>query len=134
MRFMGQNILAIVLAAIVIYAIEFVIFALLIPGPQYEHMTGISDAQMTAGMSRMPFGAIMPILAAIGISLVVKWRNAPGLMAGVQTGALLGLVFGFSISMYQYVYGPATEMWLLVSALHFVIAYGVAGAILGAWK
>ena len=41
MRYNGHNILAIIVAAIAIYAIEFVIFALFIPGATYAHMVGI---------------------------------------------------------------------------------------------
>ncbi|HVV31891.1 MAG TPA: hypothetical protein VG943_16275 [Caulobacterales bacterium] len=136
MRFNGFNILAIIVAAIAIYAIEFVIFAVLIPGPTYQHMVGMSDAQATASMagSRMPYGIVMPILAAIGLALVVKWRQAVGLAGGFITGALMGVLFGFAATMYSYVYGAATEMFLGVTLIHYILCYGVAGAILSAWK
>ncbi|MES1202066.1 MAG: DUF1761 family protein [Pseudomonadota bacterium] len=136
MRFNGLNILAIIVAAIAIYAIEFLMFGVLIPGPDYARMVGMSDAQSQASMAatRMPFGAIMPILAAIGLALVVKWREGVGLLSGFITGALMGVLFGFAATMYSYVYGAATETWLLVSLVHYIICYGVAGAILNAWK
>ena len=134
MRFNGHNILAIILAALAIYAIEFVIFAVIIPGPTYENMVGLSASQMTDGAARMPYGAIMPLLAAIGLSLAVKWRGAVGLAQGFVTGAIIAICFGFAATMYQFVYGAATPLWLPVSLAHFVVAYGVAGAILSAWK
>jgi hypothetical protein len=132
MRYMGHNVLAVIVAALVIYAIEFVIFAVLIPADQYLAMTGMAAEQADA--SRMPFGIIMPVLSAIGLSLAIKWRNAPGWMGGLVTGLLMAVLFGFSTSMYGYVYGPQTEQFLLVDLAHFLVCFGAAGAILGAWK
>jgi hypothetical protein len=76
----------------------------------------------------------MPILAAIGLSLVIKWRNQAGLMGGVMTALMMAVLFGFSASMYAYVYGSHTEQFLLVDLGHYLVAWGAAGAILGAWK
>ncbi|HWA00355.1 MAG TPA: DUF1761 family protein [Caulobacterales bacterium] len=136
MRFNGFNVLAIVVAAVAIYAIEFLIFAVLIPGPSYQAMIGMSDAQASANMAggRMPFGVVMPILAATGLALVVKWRQAVGLAGGFITGALMGVLFAFAATMYSYVYGAANETFLGVSLVHYIVCYGVAGAILSAWK
>ena len=132
MRYNGHNVLAIIAAAIAIYAIEFVVFAVLIPGEQYMAMTGMLEGQGDA--ARMPVGVIMPILAAIGLSLVIKWRNQAGLMGGVMTALMMAVLFGFSASMYAYVYGSHTEQFLLVDLGHYLVAWGAAGAILGAWK
>lgn len=132
MRYQGHNILAIVAAAVVIYLIEFVIFGVLIPGDQYFALTGMVEGQGDA--SRMPVGIVMPILTAIGLSLVIKWRNAPGMMAGLTTGLLMAVLFGFSTSLYGYVYGPHTGAYLPINLGHFLVSWGAAGAILGAWK
>ncbi len=135
MRVMGHNALAIIVAAIVIYAIEFVIFAMLISGEQYMSFTGFTQAQAEAiGQSRMPFGIIMPVLTAIGLSLAIKWRNAPGLMGGVTTALLMAVFFGFGTSLYGYVYGAHTEAYLPVNLAHFLVCWGAAGAVIGAWK
>jgi hypothetical protein len=134
MRMMGHNVLAIIVAAIAIYALEYLIFAVLIPGDQYMAMSGYSAERMQAGMARMPFGVIPPLLAAIGLSLAVKWRNKAGWMAGATTGALMAVFFAYAVSFYGYVYGPNNLAFMGVSLGHFVACYAVAGAILGAWK
>lgn len=135
MRMMGHNVLAIIVAALAIYLIEYVIFAILIPGDQYMAMTGFSQAQAeTIGMSRMPYGIVMPILTAIGLSLVIKWRATPGLMGGLTTALLMAVLFGFSTSLYSYVYGAHTEAYLPINLGHFLVCWGAAGAVLGAWK
>lgn len=134
MRYQGHNVLAIIVAALAIYAIEFVIFAILIPGDQYMALTRITQAQVDYGMSRMPYGVIPPIFAAIGLSLVIKWRNAAGVTGGVTTALIMAVLFAFGTSLYSYVYGTHTEAYLLVNLGHFLVCWGVAGAVLGAWK
>ena len=134
MRFMGHNVLAIIVAAIAIYATEFVIFAVLISAEQYMMFTGITAEQAQEGMARMPYGIIPPVLAAVGLSMVIKWRNASGLAGGVTTALLMAVFFAFGTSLYGYVYGPHSEAYLPVNLAHFLIAWGAAGAILGVWK
>lgn len=132
MRMMGHNVLAIVVAAIVIYALEFVIFAVLIPGPDYQAMVGLNADQMHP--DRMPVGAVMPILTAIGLSMAIKWRNAAGWMGGAVTALLAAFFLAFPASLYGYVYGSHTEQFIFVNLAHFLVCYAAAGAVLGAWK
>ncbi len=134
MRIMGHNVLAIIVAALAIYLIEFVIFGVLMPAEQYMAMTGLTAEQSEAGMSRMPFGIVMPLLAAIGLSSVIKWRGVPGWMGGVTTALAMAALFGFSTSLYSYVYGAHAEAYLPINLGHFLVSWGAAGALLGAWK
>jgi Protein of unknown function (DUF1761) len=132
MRVMGHNVLAIVLAAIAIYAIEFVIFAVMISAEQYHALIGATADQLYP--DRMPLGIVSPVLAAIGISLAIKWRAAAGWMAGATTGLLMALLLAFAGSFYAYVYGSHTLDFVAINLGHFLVCYAVAGAILGAWK
>jgi hypothetical protein len=134
MRIMGHNALAILVAGLAIYAIEFVIFALLISPEQYVAFTGITAEQAQMGASRMPFGIVPPLLTAIGLSLAIKWRNAAGWLGGAVTGLLMAVLFGFATSLYGYVYGPHQEAYLPVNLAHFLVCWAAAGAVLGAWK
>lgn len=132
MRFQGHNVLAIIAAAIVIYLLEFVIFAVMIPGDQYLALVGLQEGQ--GDPARMPVGAVMPLLAAIGLSLVIKWRNAAGWMGGAMTALIMAVLFGFNASLYSYVYGADTAAFLPINLGHYLVCWGAAGAILGAWK
>ncbi|MBL8531726.1 MAG: hypothetical protein JNK94_08330 [Hyphomonadaceae bacterium] len=134
MRVMGHNVLAIIVAALVIYGIEFLIFAVLISPEQYMAFTGVSADQMAGGQARMPFGVVPPLLAAIGLSLVIRWRDRPGLMGGLTTALMMAVLFAFGTSLYGYVYGPHASAYLPVNLGHFLVCWGAAGAILGAWK
>jgi len=134
MRVQGHNALAILVAAIAIYAIEFLIFAIAIEPAQFAAMAGMTPEQIAAGAARMPYGAIMPLLTAIGVSLVIKWRGASGAFSGAFAAALIGVLLAFSARMYGYVYGQDSEAYLLIDLGRFALTYGMAGAILGAWK
>jgi hypothetical protein len=132
MRIMGHNVLAIIAAAVLIYLLEFVIFAVLISGPDYQAMVGLTEAQLHP--DRMPVGPVMPILAAIGLSVVIKWRQAPGLMGGAMTGVIMSVLFALPVALYGYVYGSHTETFIAINLGHYIVCWGAAGAILGAWK
>ncbi len=134
MRVMGHNVLAIFVAALVIYGIGFIIYGMAIPAEQYMAMAGISEEEVNAAQWKMPLGVIMPILIAVGMSLVIKWRNQPGWMAGAMTGLLMALFFLFAQRLYGYVYSAEDGQLLMVDAAHGFITAAAAGAVLGAWK
>ncbi|MGE3143503.1 MAG: hypothetical protein AB7L65_09295 [Hyphomonadaceae bacterium] len=133
MRFKGHNLLAIAVAALAIYGLEYLLYGLAISPAQFRAMSGLSETQQ-GDMSRLPFGVLMPILAAVGLSLVIKWRAAIGPAAGAGVAVLMAVLFGFGSRLYGYVYGPDTEVYLAVDFARYIVTYGVAGAILGAWK
>jgi len=134
MRVQGHNLLAILVAAIAIYGIGFLIYGVLIPSEQYMEMANLSEADVEAGMAKMPLGVIMPILIAIGLSFAIKWRNTSGWMGGLTTGFIMALCFLFAERLYGYVYGAETLNLLLVDSAHAFVTAMVAGAIIGAWK
>ena len=133
MRVMGHNVFAIIVAAIAIWAIGFLLYVVLFQA-QWMTWMGVTEEQMQQDNGRMPFMIVMPFLQAIGLSLAVKWRNAPGWMGGMMTGMLLAVFLTIAGRMYGWVYSfEPTELFGLDS-LHFLLTHAVAGAILGAWK
>jgi len=130
---MGHNVLAIIVAAIAIWLIGFLFYVVLFSA-QWLEWRGFTEAQMEQDNGRMPFMLVMPFLSAIGISMVLKWRNASGLVTGMTTGALLALFLVISGRMYGWVYSfEPTELFALDGA-HYLLTHAVAGAILGVWK
>ncbi|MBX3429216.1 MAG: DUF1761 domain-containing protein [Hyphomonadaceae bacterium] len=133
MRFNGHNLLAILAAAIAIWVIGFLIYVVLFQ-QQWLDWMGVTEAEMQQDNGRMAFMVAMPFLQAIGLSLAIKWRNAPGLMGGLTTGLLMAVCLSIAARMYGWVYSfEATELFGLDS-VHFLLTHAVAGAILGAWK
>jgi Na+/proline symporter len=133
MRVMGHNVFAIVVAAIAIWAIGFLLYVVLFQA-QWTEWMGVTEEQMEQDNGRMPFMVVMPFLQAIGLSMIVKWRNAPGWMGGAITGVLVAVFISIACRMYGWVYSfERTELFGLDS-MHFLLTHAVAGAILGAWK
>lgn len=137
MRIAGHNWLAILVAALVIYAIEYAIYGLMVRPMDFVVMAGmetIPEAERAALGWRIALGFIMPLLASIGLSLTIKWRGQLGMMAGAMTGLLMGVLFGWAGRLYGFVYGPDTPVYLAIDLVRLPFTYFIAGAILGAWK
>jgi Protein of unknown function (DUF1761) len=133
MRYNGHNVLAIVVAAVAIWAVGFLIYVVLF-SEQWIAWQGLTEADMQQDNGRMPFMVVMPFLQAIGLSLVIKWRNVTGMMGGLTTGVLMAVFFAVAARMYGWVYSFEVNELFGLDTLHFVLTHAVAGAILGAWK
>ncbi len=134
MRYQGHNVLAIVVAAIAIWAIGFLLYVVLFQEAWMAWM-GVTEADVENGPQRMiPWMAVMPFLQATGISMVIKWRKAPGWLEGAVTGFTLAVFIAIAARMYGWVYSNEPTQLFGLDSLHFVLTHLTAGAILGAWK
>ncbi len=134
MRFAGHNVLAVIVAAIVMYFVEFLIYGVLIPPATYQAMAHVAPGDMEAiGMSKMPFGIIGPLIWAVGLSVANGWRSAKGWQAGAMTGVLTAAFFMIAARFYQWGYGPTGLDFYALDAVHFVLVGAIGGAILAAW-
>ncbi len=134
MRLMGHNAIAVAAAAVAIYLIGFLFYGVLF-AEAWVAATGWSEAELQSGMSKMPIGFVIPILLAIGLSLVIRWRNKLGWMAGAETGFWVAAFLLFPLQLYSYVYAPAGGETLLgINSLHQFATATVGGAIIGFLK
>ncbi len=135
MRIAGINWLAVLIAAIAIYAVGYGIFVMLLD-PQYLlAVSGHTQEQMDAvGTSRMAYGPLMPLATAIGMAVLFKWGNVAGLMNGVKWGALIACFSAVPAVWYYWVYGVGDCTEQLIDSAHLLIGHSVAGAILASWK
>ena len=137
MRSGGINWLAVLAAAVAIWAIGFVIYAsgLVIQADQWMAMSGISEAEMEAvGQSRMAFFIVMPLMTAVFLGVLFKWGNVDGLSNGAQWGAVVALASAVPTLLYGWVYGVGPIEMTMVDGVHLFLGHVAAGAILGAWK
>ena len=135
MRSGGINWLAVVAAAVAIYAIGFVIYGLLIPAETWMAWSGVSAEDIEAvGSSRMPFSVVMPLMTAIFMAVIFKWAQVAGASDGAKWGAVVALASAVPALMYGWVYGIGPAEMTLVDAGHLLLGHVAAGAVLGAWK
>jgi hypothetical protein len=133
MRVVGLNLVAILVAALAIYAIGFLVYGLIF-GATWQALSGFGPDSFKGLEWRMALGPVMPILTAIGIALAIKWRNAQSLAGGVVTGLLVFAFITFAGRLYGFAYGNEPEALLVLDSAHLALTHVVAGAILGVWK
>lgn len=135
MRSGGINWLAVLAAAVAIYAIGFIIYGLLIPADRWMAMSGISEAEMEAvGTSRMMYSVVMPLMTAVFMAVIFKWGQVTGASKGAQWGMVIALASAVPGMLYGWVYGIGPIDMTLVDSAHLLLGHIAAGAVLGAWK
>ena len=135
MRSGGINWLAVVAAAVAIYALGFVIYGLLLPAETWMAWSGVSAEDIEAvGSSRMPFSPVMPLMTAIFMAVIFKWAQVAGASNGAKWGAVVALASAVPALMYGWVYGIGPAEMTLVDSGHLLLGHVAAGAVLGAWK
>ena len=134
MRAAGINWLAVVAAAVAIYAIGFVIYGLLIPEETWMAWTGMTEEQKAVAQARMPFSVVMPIMTAVFLALLFNFGRVAGLSQGAQWGLMVALASAVPTVWYGWVYGGMPAEMTLIDSVHMFFGHVAAGAILGAWR
>jgi glucan phosphoethanolaminetransferase (alkaline phosphatase superfamily) len=128
------NPLAVLVAAIAVYAAGFIIYGMLVPGETWAKMSGLDMAELKAiGMSRMPYSVIMPLVTAICLAIVLHWRGAANWREGAQTGFVVALGSALMARLYGWVYGVGGIDIIALDWVHLLLGHVLAGAILGGW-
>lgn len=134
MRAGGINWVAVLAAAAAIYALGFVIYALVVPPESWMAMSGVTEEDIAVGMSRMMFSPLMPIMTAVFLAVLFKWGRVDSLATGARWGAVVALASAVPAMLYGWVYaGNSTDITLLDTA-HLLLGHVFAGAILGGWR
>jgi hypothetical protein len=134
MRSGGINWLAVIVAAIVIYAIGFVIYAMMMPMDTYLAMTGMTEAEQATATSRMMYSPLMPIMTAVFMAVLFKWGNVADAMTGAKWALVIALASAVPAMLYGWVYGGSDTNMAMVDCAHLLLGHIAAGAILGGWK
>jgi hypothetical protein len=135
MRSGGINWLAVLGAAVAIYAIGFVIYGMLIPAEKWMALEGVTEADMaTVGSSRMMYSVVMPLMTAIFMAVIFKWGQVAGASRGAQWGMVIALASAIPALLYGWVYGIGPIDVTLIDSGHLLLGHVAAGAILGGWK
>jgi hypothetical protein len=134
MRSGGIHWLAVIAAAIAIYAIGFVIYGVLVPEESWMAMSGMTDAEKSTAMTRMPFSIVMPIMTAVFRAVLFKWGAVADAMKGAQWGLVVALASAIPTTLYGWVYGGMDTSMSMIDSAHLLLGHVAAGAILGGWK
>jgi len=134
MRSGGINWLAVIVAAIAIYAIGFVMYGVMIPADAYTAMTGMTEGEKATAMSRMMYSPLMPILTAVFMAVLFKWGQVADAMTGAKWAIVVALASAVPTVLYGWVYGGLDTNMTMIDCAHLLLGHIAAGAILGSWK
>ena len=134
MRSAGINWLAVIAAAVAVYAVGFVIYGLLISPEANRAMSGMTAAEEATAMSRMMYSPLMPILTAVFMAILFKWGAVADLVSGVKWGAVIALASAIPTMLYGWVYGGLDTNMAMIDCAHLWLGHVAAGAILGGWR
>jgi predicted membrane channel-forming protein YqfA (hemolysin III family) len=134
MRSGGINWLAVLVAAVAVYAIGFVIYGLLIPEETWMAMSGMSEDQKAVAMSRMVFSPVMPVLTAAFLAILFKFGQVASAAKGAQWAAVVALASAIPTMLYGWVYGGIPTEMTAIDSAHLMLGHVTAGAILGGWR
>jgi hypothetical protein len=135
MRAGGINWLAVIVAAVAIYAIGFVIYGIVVPDEWWMSASGITQQEIDAlGSSRMPFGIVMPLMTAGFLALLFKLGRVADAATGAKWAVIVALASAIPTLLYGWVYGVGPFEVTLVDSGHLLLGHVVAGAIVGGWR
>jgi hypothetical protein len=134
MRSGGINWMAVIAAAIAIYAIGFVMYAMMIPMDTYLAMAGLDAADQSVATSRMMYSPLMPILTAVFMAVLFKWGQVADAMMGTKWAIVVALASAVPATLYGWVYDAADTNLTMIDCAHLMLGHIAAGAILGGWK
>ncbi len=86
---------------------------------------GAEAAALTGALMHLAVGAVYGMLFALGWWLLVRWRGVPAWLAGLIYGVMLWLIA-------EAIILPSTGSPLAqIPPVHFALAHGIYGVILG---
>jgi hypothetical protein len=135
MRAGGINWLAVIVAAVVIYAIGFIIYGMVVPEEWWMSSSGISQSEIEAvGESRMAFGVVMPLMIAGFLALLFKFGKVADAATGARWAVVVALASAIPTLLYGWVYGVESFGVTAIDSAHLMLTHVAAGAILGGWR
>ncbi len=129
----GNNWLAVLAAAAAIYAIGFLIYGLVFSG-LWLRLSGYTKEQLKPHAWKMAISPVMPILSAIGLAILLGLARVDNLSTGVVIAFQIWFFIVLSTRLYSFVYSPEKPGLLVMDAIHLLLGYLVAGAIIGGWR
>ena len=127
----GDNWLAIGVAAIAFYAVGFIIYGAVF-SKLWMQLSGFSKEQLQPHMWKMAISPIMPILAAIGLAIILKLARVDNLTSGLVITVQIWFFIVLSTRLYSYVYSPERPGLLVMDAIHLLLGFMAAGAVISA--
>lgn len=124
--------LAILAAALAIYAIGFLIYGVLFD-QVWMTLAGYTQESFAGQEWRMALSPVMPILLAAGTALLRVWTRPRGLWPALGVAALAWAVFLLPTRLYAFAYGLEPPGLTALDAAHLLLDLLAAMLVLELW-
>lgn len=132
-RIFGHDLIAVIVAAVVIYFIGFLIYGLLFSG-YWMAQYGYTADSFAGHEWKMFLGPVMPILTVLGLAALLQAAGASGLMAHLRIGFIAWAGFCLPTMLYAFAYGILiTPGALALDLAHLLLGVLAASAVL-VWR
>ena len=131
----GINVVAVIVAAIVIYAVGFLWYGVLFSDAWVSAM-GYTEAELQeSSPAWMAVGFVISLLTAIGLAVALRWNAIASPASAARRAGVLWLFFGLPFCMYGWVYDPAhSTTLLLIDASHLFVGWVAAAIVLSLFR
>ena len=126
------EILSVLAAAVAMFAIGFLIYAVLFDDI-WIRLMGLTPEQAEEGAGRMWLAPVMPILIAVGLTFIYRWSRVNSVGQALHVSVWLWLCFAFPTLLYGFAYSTQHPGLLLMDSIHLLLNLLVGGAIIALW-
>ncbi len=133
MRVLNINLVAVLVAAIAMYAVGALIYGVLF-SQAWMALSGYTQDSFAGNEWRMALGPVMPLITAFGLALVFQRLDVNDRPSGLAIAACAWLFFTFTSRLYSFSYGIEPVGLLGLDSLHLLLTHLVGGAILAKWR
>lgn len=132
MHIAGINWVAVLTAALVFFAIGYVIHMRLVDLKAWDAAKHVDEANLSR--ARMASGAILPLATAIGLAVLFSWGDVTGVGNGIKWGLAVALASAVPALWYNWFFGTSPIWIFWVDSAHQLIGHAAVGAILAGWR
>ncbi len=137
MNFSELNFLAIVVAALVSWAIGALWYSPVLFGKVWQRELGLTEEYMKESNMALIFGLsfVLMFVAVLGLGFLIQGHNEGEMCwsLGLWHGVVTGLAFGATAVGINYLYQRRSLALWLIDAGYFVLFMGISGVILALW-
>jgi hypothetical protein len=131
--FVSVNIIAVIVCAVVNFAIGAVWYSPVLFSKPWMRMTGRKMDEMQAIGPLYAITFVAALVAAFVLAQLIAATKASGLINGIIAGLLVGIGFVLTTSIPDYVFSGRPAKLLGINVGYQILGLAIEGAILGVW-
>jgi hypothetical protein len=133
----GVNWIAVLIAIVLCEVLGYVWYGMVFNSAWTAEMTAIGlkpDMSSAAQTTSIAEGVVLTVVQVLGLSWLLRRLGVASLQAGVTAALAAYVFFGLTAQAMEYVYMGFTPKLMAINCGQLLVAYLLAGAVLGGVK